>query len=68
MKIKFKENGVDRELEVSKVVVTDKDGFDYRISQDYVRGIEVLGDGMDGNMYVEPHTSNQVTILTTKPL
>ena len=68
MKIKFKENGAERELEVSRVVITDKDGFDYRISQDYVRGIEVLGDGIDGKMYIEPHTSNQVTILTTERL
>lgn len=68
MKIKFKENDVERELEVSKVVVTDKEGFDYRISQDYVRGIEVLGDGIDDKMYIEPHTFNHVTIFMTKRL
>jgi len=63
MKIKFEENGIKREIDVRKVVVTDKDGYDYRICQDYVRGIEVLGDSFQSRMYVEPSTSNQVTIL-----
>ena len=64
IKIKFDDNGVSREIEVRKVVVTDKDGNIFRISQDFVAGIEILADGLDGKIYVEPHTSNQITVLT----
>ena len=63
IKIKFDDNGVSREVEVSKVVVTDKDGHIFRICQDYEAGIEILGDGLDGRIYVEPHTTNQITVL-----
>ena len=63
MKIKFKENGVDRELEVGNVVITDKDGINYCFCQDKARGIEVLGDRRNGRLYLEPYTSNKVTIL-----
>lgn len=63
IKIKFDDNGVSREIEVRKVVVTDKDGNVFRICQDFAAGIEILGDSMDGRMYVEPHTTNQITVL-----
>lgn len=62
MKIKFTENGVERELEVARVRVIDKDGYSFRIMQDVERGIEVLADTLDGKFCVEPHMSNQVTL------
>jgi hypothetical protein len=62
MKIKFTEEGVTRELEVSRLRVIDKDGYTFRISQDVERGIEVLADTLDGRFCVEPHMGNEVTL------
>ncbi len=62
MKIKFTEEGVTRELEVSRLRVIDKDGYTFRISQDVERGIEILADTLDGRFCVEPHTGNEVTL------
>ena len=62
MKIKFKENGEDRELDVNKVTVIDRDGIPFRITQDFEKGIDVLADTLDGTFCVEPHTSNNVTL------
>lgn len=62
MKIKFKDSGVERELEVSTLRVIDKDGYTFRIKQDIERGIEVLADNMDGRFCVEPRMSNEVTL------
>ena len=39
MKIKFTENGKERELEVARIRVIDKDGYSFRIKQDVERGI-----------------------------
>jgi hypothetical protein len=62
MKIKFKENGEDRELDVNKVIVIDRDGIPFRITQDFEKGIDVLADTLGGTFCVEPHTSNNVTL------
>ena len=66
MKIKFTEEGVTHELEVSRLRVIDKDGYTFRISQDIERGIEVLADTLDGRFCVEPHTGNEVTLSVWK--
>ena len=66
MKIKFKENGVERELEVSRLRVIDKDGYTFRIRQDIERGIEVLADTCDGTFCIEPHVSNEITLCVRK--
>lgn len=63
LKISFKENGEERTVEVDRLEVLDKDGGKYRIKQDVERGIEVLASTLDGRLYVEPHMSNEVTLL-----
>ena len=61
--ISFKENGEERTIEVDRLEVLDKDGGKYRIKQDVERGIEVNGSTLEGRLYVEPHMSNEVTLL-----
>ena len=53
MKIKFKENGEDRELDVNKVIVIDRDGIPFRITQDFEKGIDVLADTLGETFCVE---------------
>ena len=63
IKIEFKENGETRTVDVSNVRITDKDGHEFRITQDIEAGLEILGDSIGERMYVQPRTSNEVVIL-----
>lgn len=61
--ISFKENGEYRTAEVDRLEVLDKDGCKFTIKQDVERGIEINGSTLEGKLYVEPHMSNEVTLL-----
>ena len=61
--ISFKENGEYMTAEVDRLEVLDKDGCKFTIKQDVERGIEINGSTLEGKLYVEPHTANEVTLL-----
>lgn len=61
--ISFKENGELKTAEVERLEILDKDGCNFTITQDVERGIEVNGSTLEGRLYVEPHMSNEVTLL-----
>lgn len=61
--ISFKENGELKTAEVERLEILDKDGCNFTITQDVERGIEVNGSTSEGRLYVEPHMSNEVTLL-----
>lgn len=63
MEITYKKNTKWSEPDTCElVVIEDKDGNRYRISQDRLGGIEIIAE--DGRVAIEPTVSNHITIKT----
>lgn len=62
MKIVFAMDGEKKEIDVRNVLIVDSSDNRYRITLDVEHGIEILAE--DGKAYIEPHTSNEITVFT----
>ena len=67
MKITIRDkNGVKTTFNDAKVIeVEDKVGREYRIVEDFIRGLEITAEN-ENKIYVEPRYGNQVTVIASE--